>query len=146
MASLGLQSNITTKVSGLQRKYQGFNGVIILLKILRNLLCPKYWIELPDVVIVAGWGETYNTSIEDILMEVCFILQYIHTGYTHGGMLHLTICPYMISSWRYASSYNTSIQDILMEVNLILQYVHTGYTHGGKLHLTICPYRIYSWR
>ena len=42
MASLGLQSNITTKVSGLQRKYQGFNGVIILLKILRNLLCPKY--------------------------------------------------------------------------------------------------------
>ena len=34
-------------------------------------------------------------------MEVNFILQYIHTGYTHGGKLYLTIHPYSIYSWIY---------------------------------------------
>jgi len=67
-------------------------------------------------------------------MEVNFILQYVHTGYTHGGMLHLTIRPYRIYSWRYALSYNKSIENILMEVCFILQYVHTGYTLRGRLH------------
>ena len=54
-------------------------------------------------------------------MEVCFILQYVPTGYTHGGMLYPTINQSRIYSWRYASSYNMSIQDILLEVGFILK-------------------------
>ena len=41
IASLGLQSNIATLVSGLQCKYQGFNSVISLLKSWKNMLMLK---------------------------------------------------------------------------------------------------------